>query len=361
MRSTLLFPSLFLFLGACSSGATSPADLALAAVAIDAGGCDNPRVVASSGCGSLRWSTSTLKAPPRDHHASFIATTAAGSFLYVIGGFDQDGNASDSVMRAPLARDGTLGTFVTDSPLPVAVAGHAAALVGQTLVVAGGMRSDRSFSAPIQADGSVGAWHEGGSILHRRMHAAALARDNAVYVMGGFDTAGVWDDVVRATVSPDGTLGPFTAVGKLPGPRSHFTVNDVAGAVFLVGGFDLPAGKLPPNLKEAWRGDLQGDGSFTWTALAALPKGMAGHGSFYYGGYLYQAGGLDNDLNAMADVLRASIGADHTLANWEAAPSLPIPRGHVHQLPTKDNHVYSIAGAIDANLTTTDEIDVGTF
>jgi hypothetical protein len=43
------------------------------------------------------------------------------------------------------------------------------------------------------------------------------------------------------------------------------------------------------------------------------------------------------------------------------AKPLLIARGHVHQFPLFKAHVYSVAGAIDFNLTSTDEIDVGSF
>jgi hypothetical protein len=40
---------------------------------------------------------------------------------------------------------------------------------------------------------------------------------------------------------------------------------------------------------------------------------------------------------------------------------LPSPRAHVHNLPVVGSHVYSIAGAIDLNLDSTGDIQIGTF
>jgi hypothetical protein len=58
---------------------------------------------------------------------------------------------------------------------------------------------------------------------------------------------------------------------------------------------------------------------------------------------------------------RSAMGSDHFLGAWESSTSLPIARGHVHQLPLWNDHVYSVAGAIDFNLTSTTEIDIGAF
>ncbi len=38
-----------------------------------------------------------------------------------------------------------------------------------------------------------------------------------------------------------------------------------------------------------------------------------------------------------------------------------VPRGHVHNLPVFKNHFYSVAGAVNFSLQSTDAIDIGTF
>ncbi len=92
-----------------------------------------------------------------------------------------------------------------------------------------------------------------------------------------------------------------------------------------------------------------------------MPTGLATHSSFFYGGYLYVGGGIDNAPAEEKRVWRAPVNADHTLGAWEQTVSLPIARAHVHQLPIFGNHVYSFSGAIDFNLDSTDQIDIGTF
>ena len=67
-----------------------------------------------------------------------------------------------------------------------------------------------------------------------------------------------------------------------------------------------------------------------WDAGAPLPFGRDHHATFLVqsgaGDYLYAAGGTDYRV-FFADVVRARIGADGALGAWEAAGSLPTPRG----------------------------------
>jgi hypothetical protein len=169
---------------------------------------------------------------------------------------------------------------------------------------------------------------------------------------------------VSATVGSDGTLSAWTKVGTLPGPRSHFSISLVDGYLYLTGGLAVSAFQNPPNLGDVISAQIAADGTLgPWNTLTPLPVPNATHASFFYGGYLYVAGGITGTTNPIQEnrVWRAPIQADHSLGAWELAAPLLVARSHVHQLPTFENHVYSVAGAIDFNLNSTDEIDVGTF
>ena len=79
-----------------------------------------------------------------------------------------------------------------------------------------------------------------------------------------------------------------------------------------------------------------------------------------YGGWLYVVGGISDALDQSAKVVRAPI-RDHVLGPWEQAAPLPLGRAHVHQLPLLAGHIFSVAGAIDFDLNSTDAIFVGQF
>ncbi len=371
MRTSLVSIALLSLACACSTaegtgvGTTSSGAGGSATVA-----CDSPDATPTTPCGSLTFAASDVKSRKRNHHVSFLATTKAGSFIYVIGGTNGSFPLKN-VDRFPLGEDGSLAPSVDQSPLPVAVGGltGGVATSGAThvVVVAGGTNgaavTDQSYAAVVGDDGTLGAWSPAGSVLHPRMHPGAIVKGDTVYVMGGFDDPDVWDDVVRATVGADGTLSAWSPAGTLPGKRSHFSVTRVGDDLYLAGGLDHSAFGNPPMLADTWHGHLAADGTVgDWTPMPPLPVGLATHASFYYGGYLYVGGGITDSPPAQERRFwRSPIQADRSLGPWEEAAPLPIARGHVHQLPVYRNHVYSIGGAIDFNLTSTDEIDVGTF
>jgi hypothetical protein len=201
-------------------------------------------------------------------------------------------------------------------------------------------------------------------VVHPRMHGGAFVSGSTIYILGGFDDPSVWSDAVKATVQPDGTVSAWTSAGALPGPRSHFSVVRVGEYVYLAGGLAKSAYQNPPGLTDVSRAHLAADGTLeSWTPMTSLPVPLATHASFFYGDYLYVVGGISLGSAAAQEkrVWRAAVATDGSLGAWEKAADLLVARGHVHQVPMLGDHVYSVGGAIDFNLTATGEIDVGTF
>jgi hypothetical protein len=330
--------------------------------------CGDAQAPSSSSCGTLSWVKSPVTARPRNHHLTEIVQTKSGPFLYEMGGFNVAGTFAN-VDSAPLNADGSVGKWTSQAPLPVALGGITGGAVGNVIVLAGGdtghVIGDTSYSAVVQDDGSIAAWKTWGTIGHPRMHAGSFVVGNTIYVLGGFQDPSVWSDSVKATVQPDGTVSAWTAAGQLPGPRSHFSVSRVGNYVYMAGGLAISAYQNPPGLTDVSRAELAADGTLGgWTPMTALPVALATHASFVYGGYLYVAGGIylgSVTANQEKRVWRTPIDATGALGKWEQVASLQIARGHVHQLPLFENHVYSVGGAVDFNLTATGETDVGTF
>lgn len=110
----------FSALGACSSSPSSTI------VANDGGApdaapvtvpCADPRARPETDCGALKWTASTTKSRKRNHHATVLATTTKGTFLYSLGGFDTS-TALANVDRMELTADGSIGTLVEEPALP---------------------------------------------------------------------------------------------------------------------------------------------------------------------------------------------------------------------------------------------------
>jgi hypothetical protein len=331
----------------------------------DAGpGCGSPLSTPDMMCGALGWVKADVNVTPRNHHLTDVYTNEAGTFLYALGGFRDEATVLRSVQRAQVNPDGSLGLFLDDTELPVGSGGAVGGVLGNVIIFAGGNSASgnlsKSWFSTIQADGTLGAWQAGGDIGNKRMHAGSFIHGDTLYLLGGFNDPNVWDDVVKATVT-NGMLSAWMPAGKLPGPRSHFSISAAGDYVYIAGGLDQSAYQNPPNLAEVQRGRVNESGEVgEWTMMPALPVALATQSSFIYGGYLYVAGGEDGAAMEKR-VWRASIQADHSLGSWEDAAPLPVARGHVHNLPVLGTHVYSVAGATDAFLDSTGDVQIGTF
>jgi hypothetical protein len=316
-------------------------------------------------CGTLTFAKSTVATRPRNHHVTLTTPIGSSTMLYAVAGVNDDA-AIDYVDRVPIAEDGTIGTWVSEPPLPVAAGGLVGDIVAGVLVVAGGTTpsgvTDQAYSSVIQADGSLAPWQPAGTVLEPRMHASSLTRGSTMWILGGFNNQTVYGDIVSATVRADGTVSTWAPAGMLPGPLSHFSLTLLDDYVYIAGGLAASAFDDPPDLAGVWRGQIEADGTIgNWTQMTSLLVAEATHASFSYGGYLYVCGGI-NDVPAQEDrCWRSPVLSDHTLGTFVEVASLPIARGHVHQMPVIGHNVYSIGGAIDFNLDSTSEIDVGTF
>ena len=73
--------------------------------------------------------------------------------------------------------------------------------------------------APINSDGSLGAWAPQASLSIPRSYAVAIVVGDRLVVMGGFNGSSILDSVEVARIGEAGTLGPWQAAAPLRVPR----------------------------------------------------------------------------------------------------------------------------------------------
>lgn len=234
-----------------------------------------------------------------------------------------------------------------------------------------------------------------------RDHHTSIVRETAdgpyLYVFGGgVDNDTMLDDVQRAKISPDGSLGAFEQVGKLPAARAGHCIVDLGERVLLLGGYvgrktsatsvtvafdaaghvsetaagpDLPlpvmhltcdrkgdyvyvlggkganerATRLSARVKVDARGTVGG-----FEAQTALTPDRSHHAAFVRGDRLYVVGGISGSPNIgeaqnHKDAISAAIGADGVLGAWEPAGELPKELS-VSAALLHDDAVYLVGG-----------------
>ena len=186
------------------------------------------------------WQATTSMTTARASHA---AVQAAG-YIYAIGG-----NApyyTASVERAKINSDGSLGNWEAVASMTIPRAGLTAVVMGSYLYAIGGQSSsapslDSVERAEINADGSLGPWETASSLTKPNCSAEAVAAGGYVYALGGSCcTMGVgpYDSVERAVVNVDGSLGPWQVVTSMTVPRNRFAAVRGGRYVYAIGGQD---------------------------------------------------------------------------------------------------------------------------
>ena len=161
-----------------------------------------------------------------------VALVLSHGFIYATGGMEQtSGDVAgqtvlSSVERAPF--DGvTLGKWEELGDLPEPTTHHGFVVREDALYVIGGgdgrKARDTMLRADIAADGSLGAWAEAGTLPEGRATSAASVFLDQLYVIAGMKTltGKEVDTVLRADFGDDGSVGAFEELPPLPKARAH--------------------------------------------------------------------------------------------------------------------------------------------
>jgi hypothetical protein len=175
-----------------------------------------------------------------------------------------------------------------------------------------------------------------------------------VYAVGGVDADGTSSATVeRVAFDDDGPHGEWQLEAEMPEQRSHHGLAVHDGALYVTGGLTRIENNFNNDVPydTVLRSVIAEDGSLgAWTVVGTMPVALAVHASFVHAGHLYLAHGLDmSTLNFVNTLHRAPILEDGGLGTWQQlASTLPITRGHCHQVPLLEGLLLSIGGTNNA-------------
>ncbi|NUP08916.1 MAG: hypothetical protein HOW73_22945 [Polyangiaceae bacterium] len=310
----------------------------------------------ASGCEATlgQWSATSSLTRARDHHVSFVAEAPSGTYLYAMLGTTSLGSGADTVERATLGEDGTLGAFELQDDFPEAIIGAGFAQVDRSFVVAGGLVEPgnswtTTYVGSVNDDGSL-AIAESEPLGVSRYHLTATAVGGYVFAIGGMsqDVSGpapvqeVMPTIERASF--DGTtLGAWEELEPLAGPLTHHAAVAHDGAIYLIGG-----GEGLPAKTDIVRATVGDDGSLSaFSNVGTLPEGRATSSAFVFLDHLYVVAGMAQLTGEeRATVLAAPIDAEGNVGAFVELAELPLARAHAHQAPRSGPFVFSIGGSI---------------
>ncbi len=183
-----------------SPGSTSPGDVVYLTGGAD--GSVIPRasvaysVVSTTG-GLGAWSPTASLPAPRAFHGSAAATgynalidTSVTGYIYVVGGIDTSGDPTNTVYMARINSDHSLGSWAQVATLNTPLHAMGVTIFRSWLYIAGGATTgnvpqNSVVRAHIAPDGTLGAWESLPPLPYPCAYAPLLQFGDALYMVGG--------------------------------------------------------------------------------------------------------------------------------------------------------------------------------
>jgi hypothetical protein len=263
---------------------------------------------------SIDWSSPAVGS---DGGATNPTAIQTGNFFVTVGGQNQAGTATvNSVFVVPYPGSGfMLGNTVPQPVLPAATDQLFLGATTDTLVVAGGVTNETSFTTTAKVytaswdatNGIVGGWSNQTSLPSARFAGMCATSGENIYIIGGQNAAGnaAIADVLWATVQN----GQIT----------------------------------------------------TWNVGPPLPVATWAGQAFVCNGWLVVFGGLTTANTVTASMYYAAINSDGSLGTWQSGPNMPTPITAFNTASDPTIGVYQVCGFTDFFSTTSSAMQSITF
>ena len=270
--------------------------------------------------------------------------------MYALGGFGTGGAADDAWMTSFGDEGEPLALWDVTTTLPHRVQHHTAHIYGDWVYLIGGDSGLATYAsihvAPIEDDGSLGAWVERDPLAAPRSgHTSVIAQDR-LYLFGGFDsfTDSITTSVASAPLGADGTLGTWEEHQALPEPTAWHAMTQLNGRVYMAGGLvEQGGGSIVSNqVRVAELGDTLS----AWSDTTGLPAVRYRFALVASDDGLVSMGGADNSGTATPQVYQAGVNEDGSVTAW--VESEPFPEARFAQATAwRDGRVWALGGYFD--------------
>lgn len=265
-------------------------------------------------------------------------------YIYLIGGANS-GPTVANIDYAPLNADGTVGAWVLTTPLPAARAGQTSLAYNGYIYAFGGQDTAgaitaTSYYAPLNADGTVGTWTTT-TVLPVASSEVGIATHNGyVYLTGGTTATGVFTNQVRyAPINANGTIGTWVSSTGLPANRGIHASMTSNGFLYVIGGYDGSAAT-----GTVLMAPINANGTIgTWSTTSSLLSPRYYIDAYIYNNYVFIAGGRTTGSVEINSSMYAKINTDGTLGTWTAGTSFTTARSN-HTTVINNGYMYIAGG-----------------
>jgi hypothetical protein len=284
-----------------------------------------------------------------------------GNRVYVVGGYS--GTALSVIYSSDIKEDGSLGIWSTETSLPFTLYQSAVGVIKNRVYIFGGYQnsvaSNAVYSANLNSDGSIGSWIAETSLpVTFILHQVFVTR-NVVYMIGGLQSGAHSANIYKATIRSDGSISGWQLqMWTLQATAAYFNITATKDRIYVLGGMlasawsgncwmgDITGGtndyssyysnSVETNYMVAGSGkpwqqqyqinETQSDDITGWvTETSTLPTTLSNSVAIVTKNYAYLIGGMSGAGNAQVNtVYVAAINADGTLGTWSTTTNLPV-------------------------------------
>lgn len=305
------------------------------------------------------WVTGVTGATPLPIAIASGAVFVTKNRVFIAGGWHSGvgGTASDIIYSAPINADGTIGSWANVGTLPRILSYGFAVIIKDRVHIVGSWETVQTYNAPINADGTLGAWVSGPSLLNNTTYSTSVAvTSTKIYLIGGWDiNYNVLNITQSANINPDGTIGDFTLSTSLPGPMTVNQVVITKNRIYTLGGHNGSAYHAV-----VYTAPIDDNGIIgTWTTGTALPGALGYSQVVTVKNRVYLLGGIDTGGNPVTTVYTAPINTDGTIGTWTTSTALAEAIGYHHVFVT--NSKIFIAGGYNGVMSYVNTVRYATF
>lgn len=264
------------------------------------------------------WQRLNGSLPGADNTGEYV--TVAGDHMYRL----EISGPNARTYYAPLQPSGEPGTWLeTSTPSPHTTSGTTVSTEDAVYHVGGHFGSSPTTNVELATravTGALNTWQATSSLNTQRSDPAVTIANGYIYVAGGWSAnTSYLSSVEFAPINPDGTLGAWQTTSTMGVTRPHATIAAIDGYLYAFGG-----GRHGYRTASVERALINPDGSLgSWVADRSLPEGRTNHGMAVSGNRVYVVGGYVGSRSL--DVYSSMVLPDHTLDEWEVEPSLITP------------------------------------
>ena len=259
--------------------------------------------------------------------------------VYLVAGHNETSYVS-TVYTAPINDDGTLGAWSTGTSLPNNISETATFITKNRVYIIGGYTGsayqNTVYTAVINADGTLGSWILDTNTLPANLRGGVCAVTRTkVYFIGGNNGSGANLNIYVSNLNSDGTIGSWSTAGTLfAGGTANSEIFTTKNYLYVIGG---------RNDTNIYSAPINSDGTIgTFTLASNSPTVSRLTQVFTTNNRVYTLGGYDGSA-AISTVYHAPINADGTLGTWVTGTSIPGTLYGSQVIATKSK-IYLLGG-----------------